>query len=400
MNDMRLGSVADSLKQRSVRLDSKFPDLSDEQAAETDLAFAPDMLAPSSRQQSQLGGILALMVLSLLLGIGGVLGVQRLETSNEAAAPTSQPRATPTPLGIGALGWVVPATHIRRIGAPSPLAVTRIARLFVHQGDQVKAGQLLAEFADANLKDAEVSEAADKVTEAQAELTLVKDAARPSQIAAQEAHIGGLTAQQQVASLDAARSASLVSSGATARAVADRDRAAADAANANVLQAEEELVTLQHPRPEDVVLAEARLHTAEAALASARAEAALSRIYAPTAGTILAIYARPGDLVGANGLLAMADLHQLDVVADVYQSDLPRVRMGAVAKVIVPGHAQPYTARVVEIGSLVRHTIQAGTDPVARVDGRTVKVRLALLPAETKALRHQIDMQVQVAIQP
>jgi len=345
--------------------------------------------------------IAALMVLAVLVGACLVLGAQRIGAGKEAVLSAPLPEALPTPpVGVGALGRVVPATRIRRLGPPSTIAVTRVGRLFVQQGEQVKAGQLLAEFADANLKDAAVAEAAAKVVEAQAELALVKAGGRPSQIAAQEAHIASLKAQQEIAQRDAARSAALVPSGAATRAAADQDYFAAARASANLLQAENDMVTLQQPRPEDVALAEARLQAAETALASARADAALSRVYAPVAGTILQIYARPGDAVGAAGLLDIADLNQLDVLADVYQTDLPRVKMGAPAEVIVPGEAHSYEARVVRIGSLVQRTLEAGTDPVARVDGRTVEVWLALAPAASAALRHRIDMQVQVAIRP
>ena len=99
---------------------------------------------------------------------------------------------------------------------------------------------------------------------------------------------------------------------------------------------------------------------------------------APIAGTILKIYARPGDQVGGDGLLDMADLDRLDVVADVYETDLPRLRPGAEAEVTVPGDPRRYPAELREIGWLVRRTTQASTDPVAAVDARTVEVRLTL----------------------
>jgi len=363
-------------------------------------AFRPDSDALPGERQFPTSRILILTALAALLGASLVLGAQRMESADEAVSSAPLPQAVPVPVGVGALGRVVPSTRIRRLGPPSTVSVTRVDRLFVQQGEQVKAGQLLAEFADANLKDAAVAEAAAKVAEAQAELALVKAGGRPSQVAAQEAHIASLKARQEITHRDAARSAALVPSGAVTRAAAERDYAAAERADADLLQAENDLITLRQPRPEDVAVAEARLQAAQTALASARADAALSRIYAPVAGTILQIYARPGDAVGAEGLLDMADLDQLDVLADVYQTDLPRARMGAPAEVIVPGDSHRYEARVVKIGSLVQRTLEAGTDPVARVDGRTVEVWLALSPAGSAALRHRIDVQVQVAIQP
>ena len=90
----------------------------------------------------------------------------------------------------------------------------------------------------------------------------------------------------------------------------------------------------------------------------------------------------------------------MDVVADVYETDLPRLRLGAPAEVIVPGEPQRFGATVREIGWQVRRTVQAGTDPVAAVDARTVEVRLALSEEGREALQRRTNMQVQVAIRP
>ena len=62
--------------------------------------------------------------------------------------------------------------------------------------------------------------------------------------------------------------------------------------------------------------------------------------------------------------------------------------------------AAAYDATVREIGWLVRRTTQAGTDPVAAVDARTVEVRLSLSEEGRAALERRTNMQVQVAIRP
>ena len=165
-------------------------------------------------------------------------------------------------------------------------------------------------------------------------------------------------------------------------------------------QAEAELESLLSSRPEDIALAEARLAAAEAALAKAQADAELSRVRAPFAGTILRIIARPGDQVGSDGLLEIGDLTRMDVVADVYETDLPRLRVGAPAEIVVPGESRRFAATVREVGWTVRRQTQANTDPVAAVDARTVEVRLALDEAGAEALRRRSNMQVQVAIRP
>ncbi len=341
-------------------------------------------------------GLIALAVLLALACGGGLAWVSHSAAERSAAPPPPRGEV----MGVGALGRVEPASRIRRLTAPGGFNVTRIERLLVAEGDRVEAGQVLAEFADLGQKQAAVAQAQAAVAEARANLAKVRAAGRPSEVAAQQARIRNLSATEQINRRDAERSARLVPSGAGAFAVADRNRAAAEAAAAARAEAEAALETLSRPRPEDVALAEAQLANAEAQLSKAQADAALSVVRAPIAGTILKVHARPGDQVGSDGLLEMADLDALDVVADVYETDLPRLRAGAAAEVIVPGDAQRYAATVREIGWVVRRNTQASSDPIAAIDARTVEVRLALGDAGRAALLRRTNMQVQVAIRP
>ena len=322
---------------------------------------------------------------------------------NRGGAPAPMPAASAAPaapVGVGALGRVEPASRIRRLNQPGGMAVTRLDRLLVQEGDVVAEGALLAEFADAAQKDAAVAQAEAAVAEFQASLARIRAAGRPSEVAAQRARVEALVAQEDLAAREAERSERLVPTGAGAAAAADRNRAAAVRLAAERRQAEADLDSLLSSRPEDIALAEARLAAAQAALAKARADAELSRVRAPFGGTILRIMARPGDQVGGDGLLEMGDLSRMEVVADVYETDLPRLRIGAPAEVVVPGEARRFAATVRDIGWTVRRQTQANTDPVAAVDSRTVEVRLALDEAGSEALRRRSNMQVQVAIRP
>lgn len=335
---------------------------------------------------------------ALLAMLGGVRFFLRLGQAPQAAAPAA---ATPAaPPGVGALGRVEPASRIRKLTQPGGFAVTRVERLLVAEGDRVEAGQLLAELSDAAQKDAALAQAEASLAEVRASLAKTRAAGRPSEVAAQRARIESLAAQEAISRREAERAERLVPSGAGAFAAADRNRAAAARAAAERAEAEAQLETLSRPRPEDVALGEARVAAAEAQAARAHADASLSRVRAPIAGTVLRVYARPGDQIGSDGLLDLADLERMDVVADVYETDLPRLRPGAEAEVIVPGEPRRYAATVREIGWLVRRTVQAGTDPVAAVDARTIEVRLALSDEGRDALQRRTNMQVQVAIRP
>lgn len=341
----------------------------------------------------------------LLLGAGvlaaGLGGFAVIKQGEAERTPVVAVAATPRePTGVGALGRVEPATRIRRLTQPGGMAVTRLDRLLVAEGDRVAEGQLLAEFADAAQKDAAVAQAQGAVAEAGASLERTRAAGRPSEIEAQRARIESLAAQAEIARRDAIRAESLVPSGAGGLAVAERARYAATRATADHTQAIADLETLSRPRPEDVALAEARLASAEGALAKARADAELSRVRAPFAGTVLRIMARPGDQVGSDGLMDVADVSRMDIVADVFETDLPRVREGATAEIVVPGESRRIAATVREIGWTVRRSSIASNDPVAAVDSRTVEVRLTLSDEGAALLRRRSNMQVQVAIRP
>ncbi|MFC7541894.1 hypothetical protein ACFQU2_23770 [Siccirubricoccus deserti] len=265
-------------------------------------------------------------LLLILLLVAGIAGGAMLLTRHGAADRAPEPTADAGPIGVGALGRVEPASRIRRLNQPGGFAVARLDRLLVQEGDRVEAGQLLAVFGDAAQKDAAIAQAEAAAAQSRAALARIRAAGRPEEVAAQRARIEALRAAEASARRDAERAEALVPSGAGGRAAAERARFTASRTTAERAEAEATLQRLLQPWPQDLAVAEAELAAAEAALLRARADAVLSRVVAPIAGTILKIYARPGDQVGSDGLLDLADLDRMDVVADVYETDLPRLR--------------------------------------------------------------------------
>jgi HlyD family secretion protein len=121
-------------------------------------------------------------------------------------------------------------------------------------------------------------------------------------------------------------------------------------------------------------------------------------ILAPLSGTILKVHSHAGERLNDIGLLEMADLTELDVVAEVYETDLPKVEVGQNAEIIVPGINSVYTAAVREIGYQVKKNDLNSTDPLADKDNRIIEVRLTLDNKAVIDLQHQIYRQVQVRI--
>ncbi len=144
----------------------------------------------------------------------------------------------------------------------------------------------------------------------------------------------------------------------------------------------------------------AEIANAQSELKVTEAELDNTLIYAPISGTVLKILAWPGERIGDQGLLHMADLTQLDVVAEVYESDLSQVRIGQAGCIDAIGFKQSYRAQVRELGFLVRKNDLNDTDPLADRDNRIIEVRLTLETSAVNDLQHQIFRQVRVRISP
>jgi HlyD family secretion protein len=337
-----------------------------------------------------------LVTLLLAVVVGGGIAVASL------GAPDAPPAvATPAgPVGIGALGRIEPASRALRVGAPSGSEPARVEAVLVQAGDRVRAGDVLARLADHPVREAAVGAAETQVRVAEAELARVRSGARPGEIAAQAARIVALEAQLRLADQTRERRAQLLSAQAATPAQMDDATAQVARLRAEIATARAVHESLATVRVEDVAVAEAALARARADLRLRRAEASLSTIVAPIDGTVLAVHARPGERQGADGIATLADVTRMEVVAEIYETDAPRLRPGQPAEVRLPMTDGALPARVREIGWLVRRNDAIGTDPVARIDARVVEVRLALDPDAARRVERLTNMQVAVSIAP
>ncbi|MCZ8373808.1 MAG: MFS transporter [Beijerinckiaceae bacterium] len=337
-----------------------------------------------------------------LLAAGALfVGYQHLTGTNVRNADPSliaTAQAAPPVMGVGALGRIEPASRILRISAPFGAEPPRIERILVRAGDTVPAGQVLAVMADHGVRTAVVASAEAQVRIAETELARIRAGARPSELAAQRARIDALAVQVQFARTTLDRRGALMRSDAASAAQFDDAKATLARLMAELAAAEAVYETLAHARAEDIAVSEAALNRARADLAQRRAELELSQIRAPIDGTVLAVNAREGERAGADGLLSLADLRSMDVVAEIYESDALRVRIGLPAEIRLPGIDAPLPAHVSEIGWLVRRNDAIGTDPVARIDARVIEVRLRLEPEASHRVTRLSNMQVAVRI--
>jgi HlyD family secretion protein len=100
--------------------------------------------------------------------------------------------------------------------------------------------------------------------------------------------------------------------------------------------------------------------------------------------------------VSSGPLLAMGDLSAMVATAEVFQTDIPRLRTGDPATVRVLD--QVVTGKVTLIGSIVGKNQLTNLDPRALQDRRVVKVTIGL---DNPVLAASfVNMQVEAAIKP
>lgn len=295
-----------------------------------------------------------------------------------ASASQSIPGASGESRGVAALGRLEPLHGIIKVSAssvPEAISGAILVRLLVEVGDDVEEGQLLAV-----TDTVEVLQA--RVEEGRTELALVEQQAGASQSSADATCVRAGVLQRE-----ADRLVKLLAQKLAAEEETDRARGAAEAAAADCTAA----TSAAKVAEVDIDVARARLNRQEKELARAY-------IYAPTDGKVLAINTRPGELIAGDGILELGRVDQMYAIAEVYEADVGRLRIGQRATATSAALSDPLTGQVERIRPLVRKQDTIGTDPAARKDARIVEVEVLLDAAESAA--SFTHLQVDVTFDP
>lgn len=265
-------------------------------------------------------------------------------TATPASAPSRSNDSGTT--AVSALGRLEPQRGIVHISGPSDLVVV-VRELFVERGDRIRRGQLIATLDTIDVAETEVEVAEREIARVEAELANARREMRRST----ELNRGQV--------------------------LPDADR--------------------EHWEGEVAVL-EAELASARAEVARAEAALERSRVYAPVEAQVLQVHTWPGERVGERGILEVARTQRMVAVAEVYETDIGRVRLGQRATVTSPALREPLTGTVEWIALKVDKQDAVGTDPAARKDARVVEVEIAL--DDSAAASGLTNLQVEILIEP
>lgn len=295
----------------------------------------------------------------LLIGAGvGVLVLLVAVLSRRAPEPVkpalpSAPQSAPRLEAVSALGTLQPAGDVRKLAAPTSAmgGSPRLLSLAVEEGQRVSQGQLLATF-DSRPR-------------------LVAD------LAAVTARIDSLRVQVRMQTREVER----------------YQRAALSGAAAMVLLEE---------KKDDLVKLEGQLREATAQRQALRVDLADSELRAPLAGTVLKIHSRVGERPGGEGVLELGAGDQMQAIAEVYESDINRVKLGQSVLLTSEngGFSGSLQASVIRISPQVRQRAVLSTDPTGDADARVVEVRLALAPADAERVRDLAGLKLIARFKP
>ena len=376
-----------------------------------------------------------IIIATIALCIGGTSTGLFWRNSISSTKPQSMTVSEPIVRTVTALGRLEPKGEVIQLSAPASSQASRVEQLLVKEGDRVTAGQTIAILDSRDRASAAVDEAEAQVRVAQAKLAQIQAGAKQGEIAAQQAVIARLEAQRQgdideqmatVARLKAQaqnaavenqRYGSLYQEGAISASERDSKRLALATAQKSLQEAQAVLRRIQttsspelseakanlariaEVRPTDVQAAEAEVNRAKAAVNQAKADLEQAFVKSPQNGSVLVINTRPGELIGDSGIVEIGQTDPMYAVAEVYQSDISRVRSRQRVRVTSDSLLGELQGTVEWIGAQVQRQDIVNTDPSENIDARVVEVHVRLDRTSSQKAAKFTNLQVKAVIE-
>ncbi|MFN5755039.1 MAG: efflux RND transporter periplasmic adaptor subunit, partial [Pseudanabaena sp.] len=158
------------------------------------------------------------------------------------------------------------------------------------------------------------------------------------------------------------------------------------------------LNSVREVRPTDVQFAEAQLQTAIVNVKKAEIDLDLSQVRAPIDGQILKVNSKIGETVSQNnGVVEIGNTQQMYVVAEIYETDIGKIKVGQKAIIQSEVFEGEITGKVDQIGLRIAKNDVLGTDPAAKTDARIIEVKIKL--DNSQKVSGLTNLQVRVKIE-
>jgi HlyD family secretion protein len=151
-------------------------------------------------------------------------------------------------------------------------------------------------------------------------------------------------------------------------------------------------------RPVDVLSAETEVNSAIASLKRAEANLTQAYIKSPQDGQILEVFARPGEVVGTDGIANLGKTSQMYGVLEIYQNDINKVRVGQKVKITSNSLPDDLQGTIERVGIQVKRQNTINADPSSNIDDRVVEVHAVLDPKSSQTAAKFTNLQIQATI--
>ncbi len=393
----------------------------------------PSVVKPQKPHKQKLNPwLIGLMIIALGGGMSYWYAARIKTTTVEP-----EPIANYTPIAVTALGRLEPAGEVIKLSVANAQD-SRVNQLLVEEGDLVTAGQLIATLQGLDQKQTELAAAKKNVAVYRAKLEKIKAGeAKVAEIAAQQANIDRLKAQLRNESIE--REAEIVDAraelanaeinynryqtlyrdGAVSKSDLDDRQELYDRVQARLNQAKARynntistlqkqierersiLNQLKEVRPVDLAEAQAELDYAIAKVKQIESELEDYYVRVPIAGQILKINTLVGEQVDTSqGIVELGRTDRMYAIAEVYETDVGRVKVGQRATVISEhgGFAGKLQGTVDHVGLQIKKQDILESDPAADKDARVVEVKVSLDPIDSDKVAGLTNLQVRVKI--
>jgi HlyD family secretion protein len=279
---------------------------------------------------------------------------------------------------VSAQGRIEPEGGVVKVAASFAFSAPQvITQRPVKTGDVVTKGQVLATLDSHDRLQAAIATARADLKLAECRHTQAQTRQRAGEIEAAAAGVAGAEADLAYAKQELQRSTQLDQQAAVARMEIDKWQTEVAAKGAQLQKMQHTHAAVRDTLAAAVTTAAAAVEAARAAVLRAEAEAAFGEVRAPCDGVVLKALLRAGELA-ASPILELGDTRTMNVIAEVYETDVRFVKAGAPARITSRSLAAPQTGRVVGIGLRVSKRDAFNVDPAARTDGRIVDVKIRL----------------------
>jgi HlyD family secretion protein len=284
---------------------------------------------------------------------------------------------------------------INNFEAHAPTATT-VSRVYVQQGDWVKAGQFLLQLQDADAR-AQAARAEAQLRGAQADINAVENGGTQEELLNTRNALIKAQSDRDAAQRNLQAMERLLQNGAASQAEVDAARNQLKITQSNVQFLEKKLKD-RYSAPE-VGHVQARQQEAKASLAAAEALLRNSNVQAPFGGMVYSLPVKQGSFVNSGDLLLqLADLHKVRVRAFVDEPEIGKLRKGQ--PVEVTWDALPGRTWKGELETLPTVIVQRNTRNVGEVTCIVDNSDLRLLPNTNVSVAVIIDRRENVLTVP